>query len=81
VGADGDQPGVWRNLADRGALAFARRPAHRVGQLVTGPGGQRVQAGDQPVAGTGPHHRSPSAAASWAVVRLARERACPSRIA
>src|SRR5436189_22539 len=48
VGADGDQPGVWGNLADRGALAFAQRPAHRVGQLVTGPGGQRVQAGDQP---------------------------------
>jgi hypothetical protein len=25
VGADGDQPGVWGNLADRGALAFAQR--------------------------------------------------------
>jgi hypothetical protein len=45
---EGDLPGAGGGVADRGALAFAQVPAHRVDELVAGPGGQRIQAGDQP---------------------------------
>ena len=55
-------PGLARDQPDRGALPFAQVPAHRVDELVPSPGGQRIQAGDQPVAGPGAvagHHQPP----------------------
>jgi hypothetical protein len=51
---DGDLPGVLRGQPDRVPLAPAQIPADRVDQLVPGPGGGLVQAGDQPVACPGP---------------------------
>jgi len=59
---DRDLPGLRRGQPDRGALAGAQVPADGVGQLVPGPGGQLIEAGDQPVAGPGPirgHHQPP----------------------
>jgi len=59
---DRDLPAFLRDEPDRGALAGAERSADGVGQLVAGPGGQLIKAGDQPVAGPGPvrgHHPPP----------------------
>ncbi len=59
---EGDLPGLSWYLGDRGALAFAQLPAHRVDQLMAGPPRQRIQALDEPVAGAGPiagHHQPP----------------------
>jgi hypothetical protein len=52
--ADRDLPGLPRDQHDRGGFVCAQVPADGVGQLVPGPGGQLIQAGDQPVAGPGP---------------------------
>jgi hypothetical protein len=49
----GNLPGLAGDLAERGALAFAQFPPDRVNKLVAGPGGEGVQALDQPVAGPG----------------------------
>ena len=54
VVADGDLPGVRGHGGDGGALALVQFPADGAGQLVTGPGGELVQAGDQPVTGPAP---------------------------
>jgi hypothetical protein len=54
AGIDGDLPGAGGDLPDRGAFAFAQPPADGVDELVAGPGGQRIQAADEPVAGVAP---------------------------
>jgi hypothetical protein len=51
---DGDLPGLVRDQAQRGPLPLAQHPADRVGQLVSAAARQRVQPGDQAVAGPGP---------------------------
>ena len=54
AGIDGDLPGLLAGPAVIAArLPLAQLPADGVDELVAGPGGQLVQAGDQPVAGPG----------------------------
>ena len=56
---DRDLPGLRWDEPDRVAFAGTEFPADGVGQLVPGPGGQLIKAGDQPVAGPGPIRGNP----------------------
>ena len=69
-------PGGLGDLADRGLLASAERPADGAGDLVAVPGGEPVQLLHQLVAGTGPvagDHQPPPQRRRERLDRLAQE--------
>jgi len=51
---NGDLPGVPGHRRERLAFPLAQFPPGGVDELVTGPGGELIEAGDQGVAGSGP---------------------------